>query len=153
MKNPAAAGILSAILPGLGNLYLGYTRMGFLQLLVFAGTITLLASEALPGLAPLLGIFLSFWWFFGIIDAHRKAKLYNLFLQRGAGLPGVPGDFELPGGGSMSGGILAVVVGLLLFLHTKFDLSLYWLEDWWPLILVGFGGWLIYQAWKALPRG
>ena len=151
-KNPAVAGVLSAILPGLGNLYLGYTKMGFLQVVVFGGTITLLATEAFPALAPLLGIFLGFWWFFGIIDAHRKAKLYNHFLVRGADLPGLPGDLDLPGEGSLTGGILTVAVGLLLFLHTRFDLSLTWVEDWWPLILVGFGVWLIVQARRGSSR-
>ncbi len=145
-KSPVIAAVLSAILPGLGNLYLGYYRMAFLQILVFAGTITLLAAESLPGAEPLLGIFVSFWWFFGVIDAHRRAKLFNYFLLRGENAPELDGDIDLPGSGSLGGGILAVALGILLFLHTRFGLDLRWMAEWWPLAVVGFGIWLIYQA-------
>jgi len=145
-KGPAIAAILSGVLPGLGNVYVGFYRLAFLQILVFAGTITLLASNQWSELDPLLGVFLSFWWIYGIIDAHRRARLYNLFLARGESFPELPGDIELPRGGSLGGGILAVAAGLLLLAHTRFGMDLGWVADWWPLGLVGFGLWLIVES-------
>ena len=35
------------------------------------------------------------------------------------------------------------VVGILALSYTKFDMSLTWLEDWWPVIPIGVGLYLI----------
>jgi hypothetical protein len=85
-----------------------------------------------------------FFYLFNIIDATRRASLYNLALQgakqRDLELP----EVELPRGrGSLGGGILLIVIGLLLFLNAKFELSLDWLADWWPMFIVGFGVYLV----------
>jgi hypothetical protein len=41
-----------------------------------------------------------------------------------------------------------VAFGLLAFSHTMFDVSLEWIEDWWPLAIIGLGGYLIYKGYK-----
>ncbi len=144
-KSPALATTLS-LLPGLGQAYVGYYQQGFINILVTAGTIALLNSMPGSGLEPFFGIFLAFFWLFNMIDANRRALHYN---RVAAGLGGeeVPDGFTVPGtGGSMFGGIVLTVVGLLLFLNLKFDMSMAWLEDWWPLALIAGGVWLIVKA-------
>ena len=42
--------------------------------------------------------------------------------------------------------IILVVFGLIMVAHTRFDADLTWLRDWWPLALIGLGGWLMYKA-------
>ena len=97
-------------------------------------------------LEPFLGIFIGFWWIFCMLDAHRRATLYNLALEGGRA-PDLPRDLELPGmGGGMASGVTLVVIGVLLLLHTRFEMDLEWVEEWWPLALVLFGGWLIHKA-------
>jgi hypothetical protein len=145
-KMPVLAGILSAILPGLGNVYVGYYQRGFLQAVVFAGIIAMLASGDFRGMEPFMGIFIGFWWLFGIIDAYRRAFLYNQFLLGREQVMEMPQDLQLPSRGSVPWGLALVALGLILFLHTRFDVDLHWMEDWWPLVLVYFGGWLIYKA-------
>lgn len=153
LKAPGWAAFLSALIPGLGNIYVGYYQRGFVQALVFAGVIALLASRDFQDLAPFLGIFLGFWWFFGIIDAYRRAALYNQFVQGHQLQQELPRDLELPSQGSVPWGVVLVFLGLVLFLHTRFDFSLSWMEDWWPLLLVYFGGWLIYKARRGRDHG
>ena len=59
----------------------------------------------------------------------------------------VPEGFEVPTTkGSMLGGGILVLIGVLFILDLNFDVSMAWIEDWWPLILVGLLLlWLAYR--------
>jgi TM2 domain-containing membrane protein YozV len=144
-KVPFLAGFLSGFFPGVGQLYVGYYRQGITLAILFAGIITILASNGLTGLEPFLGITLGFCWLYGIIDATRRAQAVNRALD-GFGQEPLPEDFALPGGGSVFGGSVLVILGVVLLLHTRFGMSLDWVADWWPLFLVAVGAWLIRQA-------
>jgi hypothetical protein len=144
-KLPTLACVLS-LMPGLGQIYVGYYQRGFVHILVAASVIALLANDALPALVPLLGLFLAFFWLYNIIDAGRRASLYNMALS-GTDPMALPEDFRMPAsGGSVAGGITMIAIGLILLLHTRFDMSLEWLRAWWPLAPVLFGGWLVYRG-------
>jgi hypothetical protein len=136
-KSPALAGFLS-MLPGLGQAYVGYYTSGFINIAVVGAIISLLSSNNARGAEPFLGLFLSFFWVFNIIDAVRKAKLYNLFTVGEMESP-VPTDSPL------LGGVALVVIGLLLTLTVTFDVDLVWLEDVWPLFLLALG---LYLLWR-----
>ena len=140
------AGLLSGIFPGLGQVYVGYNRHGITIAVIFVVVITSLSGGDPVGLEPLLGMSLGFIWFYGIIDSVRRAQAFNRALD-GYGQQAVPDDIKLPGtGGSMVGGILLVIFGVILIAHTRFDADLTWIRDWWPLALIGLGGWLIYRS-------
>jgi len=144
-KSPALAACLSCM-PGLGQVYVGFYQRGFIHAVVVAGIITLLASGTVPTLAPLFGLFLAFFWLYNIIDAARRASLYNQML---AGNPAIemPEDFKMPStGGSIFGGACLIAFGFVLLLHTRFDMSLEWMHDWWPAALMIFGGYLLVKA-------
>ena len=144
-KSPALAAVLS-LMPGLGQVYVGYYQRGFVHVLVFAGIITLLASDALNVLTPLFGLFLPFFCLYNIIDAARRASLYNEAL---AGRPSIdlPQDFKMPGlQGTFVGGFVLIVVGFILLLNTRFGVSLDWLEEWWPAAPILFGAYLLFRA-------
>jgi len=94
-------------------------------------------------------IFGVFFWFYNIVDAGRRANLYNQAL---AGLRpmDLPENSKAPGlRGSLGGGLALTVAGVVLLAHTKFGVPLDWLRDWWPLGLVGIGLWLIWEHRKA----
>lgn len=144
-KSPAFAAILSAM-PGLGQVYVGYYQRGFVHAGVVAGLITILASGAVPKLIPLLALFMAFFWLYNIIDAARRASLYNDAL---AGNPSIdlPEDFKAPGiRGSIFGGATLVAVGFVMLLHTRFGVSLDWVEYWWPVAPMIFGAYLLGRA-------
>jgi hypothetical protein len=144
-KSPLLACVLS-LMPGLGQIYVGYYQRGFIHALVVAGTIAILNTR-LPGpMIPLFGLFLAFFWMYNVIDAGRRASLYNQVLAGSEAIE-LPADFKAPSvGGSIAGGVVLLVVGFILLLHTLFDLSLAWMEDWWPVGPMLFGAWLLVKG-------
>ena len=145
MKSTAFAVILSAIIPGLGQVYVGYYKHAFLYIAVVASTITLLASNDQSGLAPLLGVFLGFFYFYQVVDAGRKASIYNQVLERGEAVD-LASD-ELPEvGGSVFGGAALLIIGVIALSNTVLHVSLDWLEDWWPVALIVVGAWIIRKS-------
>ncbi len=101
-KSPGLACFLS-LMPGLGQVYVGYYQRGFVHAAVVATLITVLSSE-IRELTPMVAIFLTFFWLYNIIDAGRRAALYNEVLAGRTGIE-LPADLMLPGlGGSMLGG-------------------------------------------------
>jgi hypothetical protein len=144
-KSPALAALLS-MMPGLGQVYVGYYQRGFVHAAVVATLITILASETVERMAPLFGLFLAFFWLYNIIDAARRASLYNDAL---AGNPSIdlPEDFKAPGlRGSIFGGSALIVVGFILLLNTRFGVSLDWIGEWWPVAPMILGAYLLGRA-------
>ncbi len=143
------SGVLATLLslfPGLGQVYVGYYQVGFSFALTVITIIAMLNSDFGRGKEPFLGTFMAFFWIFNMLDANRRAQHYNRCM---AGLQGdeVPDDFKTAGGvGSVPVGAILVLVGVLFILDLNFGVSLDWLENWWPLAIVGFGGWLIHKG-------
>ena len=148
-KNAVLACFLS-LMPGLGQIYVGFYQRGFLHILVVGSTIAILAEEPVRALTPLLGIFLPFFWLYNVIDAGRRAGLYNHALRSG-GTMDLP--LEIPGqggaGGAVFGGAILIGLGFLLLMYTRFGLSLQWLHEWWPLGPIVFGAWLVAKGLAA----
>lgn len=145
-KSPFLAGLLSFV-PGLGQIYTGYYQRGFVHAIVIALLISLLSSNTLDALIPLAAVFLAFFWLYNVIDAARRASLYNQALA-GIGNVELPEDWKVPGfRGSILGGSLIAAFGFLLLLETAFEMRLDWLEDWWPVGIIAFG---LYLVWKAI---
>jgi hypothetical protein len=144
-KSPALAALLS-MMPGLGQVYVGYYQRGFIHAVVIASLVTILSSGTVERISPLFGLFMAFFWLYNIIDAARRASLYNDAL---AGNPSIdlPQDFKTPGiRGSIIGGSIFIAGGFLLLLHTRFGMSLDWMEQWWPVALILFGVYLVARA-------
>lgn len=143
-KSPVLAMFLSAM-PGLGQIYVGYYRQGFTNALVI-GTIMTLLEPAPNDVVPLMALFMAFFWLYNIIDAARRASLYNDAL---AGNPSIdlPEDFKSPGiRGSIVGGATLVIVGFVILLHTRFGISLDWVDEWWPVVPMLVGAYLVGRA-------
>jgi hypothetical protein len=150
-KKPFLASVLS-LMPGLGQVYVGYYKRGFINAITVALLITFLTAQIEP-LIPLAAIFLAFFWLYNIVDAGRRASLYNQALAGGTALE-LPEDFKAPSlGGSLAGGAALIVIGLVLLSNTLFGASLEWLESWWPVALIGFGGYLVFKAMQEKAGG
>ncbi len=149
-KKSVMLAMLLSVMPGLGQVYVGYYNLAFRNILVICGLIAILATGDLDDLEPVIGLFLAFFWLHNIVDAGRRASFYNQAL---AGLRPMelPEDVKAPQQvfGSLAGGVLLIVVGLTLFANTMFRIPLDWLAQWWPLALVGAGAWLIYADRRA----
>jgi hypothetical protein len=144
-KLPVLAGFLS-MMPGLGQIYIGYYRRGFTHILIVASVITLLSSHDSEPIRPFLGIFLAFFWLYNVMDAIRTAGLYNDAVA-GMAPEDLRRELVLPGkGGSIPGGLGLIVLGVLFFLNTMFDVPMTWLKDWWPVAPIGFGLYLLIRG-------
>lgn len=143
-KSPVLASLMS-LMPGLGQCYVGYYQQGFINILVVAFLITLL-QQNINALKPLFGLFLAFFWLFNIVDAARRAMFYNEAL---AGLRpmDLPDRIQFPSRhGTLAGGIVLILLGGLLFAHTRFGMPLDWVGRWWPVAFILAGGYLIYRS-------
>lgn len=147
-KNPFYAGLLS-FLPGLGQVYVGYYRRGFINILVAASIFSVLVStQDYQPYMPLGIFFLIFFVLYNVIDATRRATMYNLSLE---GIEQIDLPDELTNkqlGGSYLGGGALVLFGAIALSNTLFGYSLAWLNDFWPVFPMAFGVYLIYQAYQ-----
>ncbi len=135
-----------SLMPGLGQVYIGYYKLGFIHMAVAASTIAILASQLPTPLYPLFAIFLGFFWLYNIVDAGRRAAFYNPALDGVAGVE-LPTEMGLPSpGGSLAGGVVLIVVGVVLLSNTVLGFSLEWLEQWWPAAPILFGIYLVYRG-------
>jgi hypothetical protein len=152
-KSAGLAAVLS-MFPGLGQVYVGAFRRGFTYAGIFAGFIVLLSSGAARGIEPAVGVMMSFFYFYNIFDAARMANLFNDTMD-GAALEELRRDFLAGVGqrGSIGGGIALLAGGLLFLMHTWFDIDLEWLHDWWPLLPIGFGVWLLWAGIRDRQKG
>ena len=147
-KSPAVAGLLS-LMPGVGQIYVGYYKLGFVHNVVFGMIIAVLAANGGPlgSLMPTVALFLPFFIIYNIVDAVRRATLYNLALDGVDGIELPEMNVSLPKfAGSVRGGAALIAVGIVLLSNTLFGVSLDWLASWWPLGLVGMGVYLLVKA-------
>jgi len=143
-KSPLFASFLS-MMPGLGQVYVGYYQRGFIHAIVVSSLIAMLAADIGP-LTPLAALFLAFFWLYNIVDAGRRALLYNEALAGRSGIE-LPEDFKMPAlRGSIPGGIAIVAAGGVLLSHTRFRMPLDWLNEWWPVALIVFGIYLVARS-------
>ncbi len=132
-KSPGLAVVLS-FFPGLGHLYLGLYQRGIAFFVAFAAAIFLADKSD-------LGILIPFVWFFAVIDAYRQTQFVNLGY--------IPEPY--PGGvarkaarqGNLGFGVFLLVIGVVLLYNQFYPIDLSFLADWWPMLFVLIGGYLI----------
>ncbi|HJO03998.1 MAG TPA: hypothetical protein QGG47_08485 [Acidobacteriota bacterium] len=143
-KSPRLAAILS-VAPGLGQVYVGYYTRGFLLGGVFL-MLLMVANNAPYSLEPIPGMATFFFWLFNVIDAGRLAALYN-HAASGTELIQMPENFQMPStGGSIVGGAILVLFGVVALSNTLLGLSLDWIESWWPVFPLAVGAYLLAKG-------
>jgi hypothetical protein len=143
-KSVKWAAILSLV-PGLGQVYVGYYHAGFQHVAVVCLTLLVASAGVFRDAEPPLVLFTIFYWLYNIVDAARRANLYNQALS-GLHPMDLPDEMHPPRRiGSLAWGVGLIALGLVLFTHTMFNVSLRWLSDWWPIGLVAIGAWLVYK--------
>lgn len=150
--NPTVAGILAGFFPfGVGPVYTGQYAKGLAHLIVvsslFGGAIAS-GNRNSDGLTAICVLGLIFFYVYQIIDSVRSAKAIQMAQP-------VPDPFGLAatfGAGTKIeankapvGAIVLILLGILFLLSTMgIELGL---DRFWPLILIGIGGWLFARNW------
>jgi hypothetical protein len=142
-KSPAAAGILSAIFPGTGFLYLGQYLKGLVYILVFAGLVSMQDSGRMQ---PFVGLCLAGFYIFQLIDAIQVAKAIN---RKALAAPDADEEAEEPGRefktGSVFWGLFLMGLGAL-FLLGNFDVIDYGsIWKYWPILIIVIGIKLVFE--------
>jgi hypothetical protein len=83
-KSPGLAACLAVCFPSLGHLYVGQYIRAFVLIAIFVGLIQL------TDVADIMGLFIAFFYFFQIFDAHRLATNVNLSVVSGSREPTTP---------------------------------------------------------------
>ena len=147
-KSPILAMVLS-LMPGLGQIYVGFYQQGFINIIVIASIIAVLTLRIPDYMYPLLGLFLAFYWLYNVVDAGRRASFYNQALDGMTDTP-IPAEFKsLTERGSIVGGAVLVLLGIFFLAHTRYGMPLEWLEEWWPMALIIAGLFLLFQSWNS----
>jgi hypothetical protein len=153
--NPTVAGILAGFFPfGVGPVYAGQYAKGLAHLAIM--TLLIVGVSATHGEAPTLvcAFGIAFFYVYQIIDSVRTAKAIQMAQP-------VPDPFGLAstfsGGAKIEtskipiGAIVLILLGVLFLLNTM-GLE-FGIDRFWPLILIGIGGWLFARNWGLLPGG
>lgn len=133
LKSPTLAFLLN-LFPGLGYIYLGFYKFGFLIFLTFAGLISLGEGDC-----DICGIGIAFLIGFAALDGWRKAKKLNLGELRE--------DMDIASG-QITLGIILAIIGILLLLSNVFYVDISYILKLWPLVLIILGGYYIYKHFK-----
>jgi len=134
-RSPGVALFLS-FFPGLGHLYLGLYQRAVGIFLAFAAAIFL--TEHSEGA---IGILIPFVWFFGVIDAYRQACCLNAGGQPDPALANAQNQRVTRG--SLGFGVFLTLVGVVLLYNQFYPIDFTFLADWWPLLLIGAGLWMV----------
>jgi len=143
-KSPAAAGILSGIFPGSGQLYNGEPAKALLFFIIFAGCISMMPH----GPQPFLPLLFAGFYFYQIIEAVQTAKEINRLALVANGVevsePTAPKTMKTEvvksaKTGSVFWGIVLMALGAI-FLLGNFDVIDYdRIFDFWPVIVIVIG--------------
>jgi TM2 domain-containing membrane protein YozV len=145
LKSHVVAGLLS-LMPGLGQAYLGFTRLAFIHGLTAATFVALMSTNKLGDFTPFVGILMFFFWLYNLVDAHRRALLVNDLILR-AEQPELPdGLGQLSSGAQVGFGLAFLAFGSMSLLSTRFGISFAWLLKWWPAAFILLGLWLVLKA-------
>jgi len=163
--SPALAGILAALIPGLGAMYNGQFVKAFVHVVIFAMLIVAVSHGY--GLAPLFGILIGFFWFYMIFDAVKSAKAKQLGIpapdplgldrlfgieeshpaasrtaSNAGAMAGQPAAQQAARDNTPIGAIVLVALGVFFLLG---NLGMLHVHRLWPLILIGLGLWIAYR--------
>lgn len=145
--NPTIAALLGLI-PGLGAVYNGEYVKAIVQLVIFAGLVSLLNSNPPEALQVFYGLGIAVFYLYMPIDAYRVARQKLAAAQSvaaGTTAAATASSPTLAAKPSPAGAIALVIIGTLLLLGNLGWLSADWLGTYWPILLILLGLWLLWR--------
>ncbi len=132
-------------IPGVGAIYNGQYAKGLVHAVVFGILCSILDSNP-RGLEVVFAMILTAWMFYMAFEAYHTARL------RRAGEP-VDEYSSLIDLRSRNhfpvAGIVLILLGIVLLLHTLNVLNLEYVAQYWPVLLIAAGAYLLYVRFTA----
>ncbi|MGH9523278.1 MAG: LiaI-LiaF-like domain-containing protein [Terriglobales bacterium] len=147
--SPGLAGVLAGFFPfGVGQVYTGQYAKGLAHLLIFAGLIFGLSSGVSDSAHAFLGIALSFFYVYQIIDAVRSAHAIRLGAPPpdpfGLGKTFTTGE-RVDVNKVPMGAVILIAIGVLFLFDTLGLFPMHWIGRLWPVILIVIGVWMFMK--------
>ncbi len=131
--NPGIAFLLGFI-PGVGAIYNGQYAKGLVHAVIFGLMISILSSQAIPGLEPLFGILLGVFVLYMPFEAYHTARRRN----NGEQVEEFSSLFHSAGGHS-TGAMALIIVGSIFLLNTLGIVEMHQIMRFWPVLLIAVG--------------
>jgi TM2 domain-containing membrane protein YozV len=133
-------------IPGVGAIYNGQYAKGIVHAVVFGILCSILDSN-LHGLDVIFGMMLTAWIFYMAFEAYHTAvkRRAGEYVDEYSSLV----DFRARGRFPVVGVVL-ILLGIVLLLHTLDILDFYYVARYWPVLLIVTGAWLLYNRFTAV---
>jgi len=144
--SPALAFFLGLI-PGVGAIYNGQYAKGLVHAIVWGVLMSIATSDRPMGLEPVFVMLVIAWWAYMALEAHHTAQR----LQRGQPVDEYSSLLNLRGGPNRVpvAAIGLIVLGVLLLLHTLDLLNFDYVARYWPVLLIAFGVYLLWERFSG----
>lgn len=131
---------LLGFIPGVGAIYNAQYAKGLVHAVTFGLLVSILSSDVLRGMEPLVGILLAAFIFYMAFEAYHTAR------KRRDGEPVDEFSSLISGCSSRfpAAGIALIGLGVLLLLMTNDLISPVVVRRSWPVALIAVGGYLLY---------
>ncbi len=148
--SPGLAFVLGLI-PGVGAIYNGQYAKGLIHVVVLGLLISIVSSNANHGFEPLFGLLIGIFYIYMPFEAYHTARKRQL----GEAVDEFSSIFPIrgPRAGFPVGPVLLIGLGCLFLLNTMDILSFHRIVRYWPLILIGLGGYMLYCRLAGPPDG
>jgi Domain of unknown function (DUF5668)/B-box zinc finger len=129
------------MIPGVGAIYNGQYAKGMVHAVVWGVLMSIANSRAAHGLEPIFVMSVVAWMAYMAFEAYHTARKRRM---------GEPVDeysslIELRGRNNIPmAGILLIILGILLLLHTLDLLDFEYVVRYWPVLLIAAGAYLLY---------
>jgi hypothetical protein len=134
------------VIPGVGAIYNGQYAKGMVHAVVWGVLMSIADSRAAHGLEPIFVMSVVAWMAYMAFEAYHTARKRRM---------GEPVDeysslIELRGRNNIPlAGILLIVLGILMLLHTLELLDFEYVVRYWPVLLIAAGAYLLYGRFTA----
>jgi hypothetical protein len=128
-------------IPGVGAIYNGQYAKGIVHAVVF-GILCSILDANLHGLEVIFAMILTAWIFYMAFEAYHTAvkRRAGEYVDEYSSLI----DFRARGRFPVAGVVL-ILLGIVLLLHTMDILDFYYVARYWPVLLILAGAWLLYN--------
>lgn len=139
--SPGLAFVLGFI-PGVGAIYNGQYAKGLIHAVIFGTLISILNSDIGGAGQAFFGVLLPIWIFYMAFEAYHTARRrqmgepvdeYSSIVNLGVRSENAP-----------VAGIILVILGIVLLLHTLNLFNFEYVARYWPILLIAAGAYLLY---------
>ncbi len=145
LPNPGVSpglAFLLGLIPGVGAIYNGQYAKGLVHVLILGMLISINSSDTVGELGPLFGLLTAVFWFYMAFEAYHTARKrlageivdeFSSLVQikpEGSGFPVLP--------------VALISLGVLFLLNNLGVLRLRFIMQFWPVLLILAGGWMLY---------